>query len=117
MMKEVIGAQGEVVIVKVGSIPENTKTNPVAHRDDGATIVSHSESGHHHILTGGEVMERVNDVPPGMKILYAIVHTPEKFIHEAPAAHGGYDLDPGVYEFRISREHDHFSEQARLVMD
>lgn len=116
-MKEIIGAQGEVVIVKIGGIPANVETKPVPCRADGATIVSHSESGHHHVCTGGEIMERVSGVPAGMKILYAIVKDPEKFVHEAPAAHCGYDLAPGIYEFRIAREHDHFSEQARTVMD
>ena len=28
-------------------------------------IISHSESGHHHLLTGGDVMERTNSVPAG----------------------------------------------------
>lgn len=36
---------------------------------------------------------------------------------DAAAPHGGYDLDAGIYEFRISREFDPFSEQARRVAD
>lgn len=115
-VKEVIGAQGEVVIIKIDAIPDGIETKKVNSTNNGY-IVSHSESGHHHMITNGDVMERTSNVPTGMKILYAIVDKPAEFIHTALNQHGGYKLDPGVYEFRISREFDPFSEQARQVQD
>ena len=114
-MKTIIGQQGEVVIIKIDAIPQ-TETNPVAMGKRGY-IISHSESGHHHVLTGGDVMERTKDVPAGMKVFYAILDNPESFIQDAPNPHGGYDLVPGMYEFRVSREYDPFAEQARVVAD
>lgn len=115
-MKQLIGQQGEVRIIKIDVLPENIETKP-AERTVKGFIVSHSESGHHHLLTGGDVMERTSDVPEGMQIFYGILEDPASFIQDAGNAHGGYDLDSGVYEFRVSREFDPFAEQARRVAD
>lgn len=115
-MKKVIGQQGEVRIVKVDALPKGMETKSVARIAKGY-IISHSESGHHHVLTGGDVMERTDRVPDGMQIFYAILDAPEKFVQDAANPHGGFDLLPGVYEFRVSREFDPFAEQARRVAD
>lgn len=115
-MKTVIGQQGEVRIIKIDALPENIKSKAVEKSAKGF-IISHSESGHHHVLTGGDVMERTSNVPEGMQILYAILDNPAELIQDAANAHGGYKLDPGIYEFRLSREYNPFAEQARRVAD
>jgi hypothetical protein len=115
-MKEVIGQQGEVRIIKIDSIPSKMQTKKV-NRITKGFIISHSESGHHHLLTGGDVMERTDKVPAGMQQFYAILDAPQKFIQDAANPHGGYDLDPGIYRFDVSREFDPFAEQARRVAD
>lgn len=109
-------AQGEVTIIKINAVPGHTHTRPVEKTSRGY-IISHSESGHHHLLTGGDVMEKVADVPAGMQVFYAILEQPEAFIQDAAVPHDGYRLDPGVYEFRVSREFNPFAEQARRVAD
>ncbi len=115
-MKTIIGQQGEVLIIKIEALPENIETVPVKRGPKGV-VISHSESGHHHLLTGGDVMERTSAVPAGMQMFYAILDEPHALIQDAASAHGGYDLSPGIYEFRISREFDPFAEQARRVAD
>lgn len=115
-MKQVIGQQGEVRIVKVDSIPKGMETKMVDRIAKGY-VISHSESGHHHLLTGGDVMERTDKVPSGMQQFYAILDTPQKFIQDAANPHGGFALDPGIYRFDVSREFDPFAEQARRVVD
>lgn len=115
-MKQVIGQQGEVLILKIDGLPSDIEAKPVERTAKGY-IISHSESGHHHILTGGEVMERVSNVPAGMQVFYAILDAPQSFIQDASNPHGGFDLASGFYEFRISREFNPFSEQARKVSD
>lgn len=115
MTKQIIGAQGEVTIIKIGAVPTNVKTRPVTERNTrGQIIISHSESGHHHVVTDGEVLERT-DAPDGMQIFYAIF--PRALVQDAPTPHEGYDLPDEFYEFRIAREFDPFSEQARRVAD
>lgn len=115
-MKTIIGAQGEITIIKIDALPQGMETKPVDRIGKG-WIISHSESGHHHLLTGGNVMERTDNMPAGMSKLYALLDEPASLIQDAAVPHGGYDLAPGIYEFRISREFDPFSEQARQVAD
>lgn len=115
-MKHVVGQQGECRIVKIDALPDGIETKK-AERVAKGFVISHSESGHHHVVTGGDVMERTNNVPAGMQIFYAIIDKPEEFVQDAANPHGGYNLDPGIYEFRVSREFDPFSEMARRVAD
>lgn len=115
-MKKVIGQQGEVRIVKIDAIPPSIQTK-TAQRVAKGYIISHSESGHHHLLTGGDVMERTDNIPAGMQVFYAILAASEKFIQDAANPHGGINLDPGIYRFDVSREYDPFAEQARRVAD
>lgn len=116
MTKQIIGAQGEITIIKIDALPEGIEAK-AAERTEKGWIISHSESGHHHVLTGGDVMERTSKVPQGMQILYAILENPEALIQDAAVPHGGFDLPAGLYEFRIAREFDPFAEQARRVAD
>lgn len=117
MTKQIIGAQGEITIIKIDAAPAGFAEMTKAERCAAGWIISHSESGHHHVLTGGDVMERTRDVPQGMKVLYAILESPERLIQDAQVPHGHYDLPAGFYEFRIAREFDPFAEQTRRVAD
>lgn len=116
MTKQIIGAQGEITIIKIDAMPKGIETKPVE-RTAAGYIISHSENGNHHVLTGGEVMERTDNVPEGMQVLYALLDAPAALVQDAPVPHEGFDLNPGIYEFRISREFDPFAEQARRVAD
>lgn len=115
-MKQVIGQQGEVRIVKIDVLPESMQTKAVDRIAKGY-VISHSESGHHHVLTGGDVMERTDNVPAGMQRFYAILDEPHQFIQDAANPHGGYDLPAGIYQFDVSREFNPFAEEARRVAD
>lgn len=115
-MRVAIANQGEIRVDRIAALPE-IKMKPFSDRAAKGWIISHSEQGHHHILGGDcEVMERV-EAPTGAKILYAIVKEPTRLFQDAAAPHKPIDLDPGIYEFRLKREFDPFSEQARRVAD
>jgi hypothetical protein len=110
-------AQGEVNLRRVAELP--TGLVPVQ-PEHGRFIVGHSESGHHHSLPDVEgviVMERVKDVPEGMKIFYAVLENPTALSQDAASPHETVALDPGIFEIKISREYDPFAEQARRVAD
>ena len=115
-MKKVIGQQGECLIIKIDAIPDGIEKKNVE-RNARGFVISHSESGHHHVLTGGNVMERTDSIPQGLQIFYAMHEDPQSFEQDAPNSHEKFDLDPGIYEFRVSREYDPFAEQARRVAD
>lgn len=112
-------AQGEITIIRVESFPENVERKP-AEKHSLGHIISHSEKGNHHVLTGTDVqvVERTSGVPAGMRILEAILEDPQQLIQDAAGnPHGKHDLPPGLYEFRIAREIDPWTEQIRQVAD
>lgn len=111
-------AQGEIYVREVDTLPDGLK--PFEERGKtGAFIVSHSESGHHHLLEadGVAVMERTENVPAGMRILYAIVEKPASLYQDAANPHDPHTIPPGIVEMRIAREFDPIMEQARQVAD
>ena len=115
-MRTAVANQGEIRIDRIDTIPEG-EMRPFTERNDKGAIISHSESGHHHVLAGdAEVLERV-DAPTGARILYAIVNEPTRLFQDAGMPHEAVALDAGIYEFRIKREYDPFLEQARRVAD
>lgn len=110
-------AQGEISGFRCeGEMPDGLVE--MTQRDKmGRPIISHSESGSHHVLERAtRVMEDPNP-PEGMRILYALLEQPTALIQDASDAHGSHMLEPGLYEYRIAREFDPFSAQARMVAD
>jgi hypothetical protein len=116
MKREFLGAQGEITISAVSEVPRGLV--PHTEKDKlGRPIISHSESGNHHVLDRVvEVLEHP-EPPAGMRILYALLDAPTALVQDADDAHGQHSLDAGIVEFRIAREFDPFTEQARQVAD
>jgi hypothetical protein len=117
-------AQGEISINSstrpIESIPDGIQTKNVEQTENGDYIISHSESGHHHLLErtpGVCVMERTSDVPAGMKIIYAILENPTRLYQDAGNPHDDHILDAGIHELRIAREYNPFLQEARKVSD
>lgn len=110
--------QGEVRIKRMAEAPSSTETLPRREMDnEKGYILSHSENGNHHILDGGEVIERPARVE-GLDMFYAILDEPQSLIQDAPnKPHGKYDLPAGFYDIRISREYNPFMQEARRVAD
>lgn len=112
--------QGEVRIERIDQLPEGlipfTDKTP-----SGAYIISHSESGNHHVIDADGVTVLERPLPPefgeGMKILYAIVEKPTEMYVNAERHHEAQPLEPAVYELTISTETDPFTRQARRVAD
>lgn len=114
---KIAGAQGEVNIRRVNKLPEGI--NIVA-AENKLLIVGHSESGHHHgFRDDGSVilMEKTKDVPAGMKIFYAIVSKEALLIQDTTKPHEPIVHEPGLYEFRTSREHKELRNAAFRVAD
>lgn len=117
MKREVICAQGEITVFRIigdmpGGLINHTEIDKL-----GRPIISHSESGNHHVLDGCVAVMEKPDAPEGMRILYALLEEPTALIQDASDAHGSHMLDPGIIEFRIAREFDPFAEQVRRVAD
>lgn len=118
MKRSVVAQQGEVKVFKIDALPSGIRTRDPQQNRNGAAIISHSESGHHHVIAGAEVIERIDNVPAGMAIFYAIVKNATALEQDAATPHGKIPLEAdSIYELRVSREYDPFTEQARRVAD
>lgn len=99
-------AQGDVLIRRVESIPENATANaPI----NGEIIVTHSETGHHHVM----VLDR--EKLPSVEMFSSTdnpllawikVNRPTVLEHRRPHdTHEPIKFEPGVYEIRRQREY------------
>lgn len=115
-----IAAQGELTIRRIGNLSTSIPggCSPLT-AERGKFIIGHSETGHHHVIDAIGSSVSVLDRPPeGMRVLYAILENPASLDHlRDHDTHESVSLDPGVYEIRIAREHDHYAELARLSAD
>lgn len=107
--------QGEVRITRIAELPQDEELKQMDKTPQGF-ILAHSESGHHHILTGGEVLERPAKFS-GLQRMYAVIKQTEKVIQDAANPHKAHTLPAGIYDIRISREFNPFLQQARRVVD
>ena len=113
----VVGAQGEVRIYKMDRLP-NDATVTAGDRIAQGVIISHSESGHHHILAGDCDLMEAPDVIPGMRVFYAILKSPGRLFQDAPEPHGEYQFEAGdIIKFEIDIEFNPFAEEARRSAD
>lgn len=117
MKREIIGAQGEITIFRIVEGEPTGTVNMTEKDKSGQPIISHSESGHHHVLNRNVTVLEKTDAPEGMRILYALLDEPTQLKQDAGDAHETHNLESGLYEFRIAREHDPFTQQARMVAD
>ena len=112
-----ICAQGDVLIRRVDAIPADAA--PVA-AENGAIIVTHSETGHHHIM----VLDH-DEVTPAVEMFSAVdnpllawikVNRPTALEHRRSFdTHEPIMFEPGTYEVRRQREHS--PEGWRQVQD
>lgn len=103
---DTICAQGDVLIRRVTSIPASATAVAPA---NGAIIVTHSETGHHHQM----VLDRDADVPSvemfsatdNPLLAWIKVNRPTSLDHLRPHdTHESILFQPGIYEVRRQRE-------------
>jgi len=114
---EVLGAQGEIRMFRIDEIPDRAKPMEM---ENGAYIIGHSETGHHHVLEAERVKVFADpEAPQGMTILYAILESPGELVHlRGHDTHAPHAFEPGdKIMFRSDREFDPYAELARRVAD
>jgi hypothetical protein len=99
-------AQGDVLIRRVCSIPKSAVS---VMPTDGHVIVTHSETGHHHVM----VLDRED--APAVEMFSATdnpllawikVNRPTALEHQRPHdTHEPIMFEPGIYEVRRQREY------------
>lgn len=98
-------AQGDVMLIPVAELPQSGIT-PVA-TEKGAYIVTHSETGHHHVVMDRPDVKMFQDSMDLFRSFLVIGgDEPADLEHlRATDTHETVRLDPGVYEVRRQREY------------
>lgn len=95
-------AQGDILITRIGRLPKGTV--PVEDRHDGKIIVTHSETGHHHVIDGDVVEMR--RLPDSIMDCFLVVRKPAVLEHLRQVdTHESISFSPGTYHVRRQREH------------
>lgn len=102
-----IGAQGDVMLLRVDEIPKGLRR---VKRVGGRLIVTHSETGHHHVIERKRVT--MYEDPQDPLVAWLEVHDLEdlpqaaELVHERPYdTHETIELPPGKYQVRRQREY------------
>lgn len=97
-------AQGDILIRRISALPSGAvELTP----DGDRHIVTHSETGHHHVIGAKNVrmFQMPADGMPGM-ISYLEVTAPATLEHMRPHdTHESIRFGEGIYEIRRQREH------------
>ena len=114
---EKLGAQGDVMIVKVESIPDGLREVKRVH---GKLIVTHSETGHHHTISRPKVT--MYEDPQDPLVAWLEVHGEENLPQIAELVHErNYDthetLELPVGKWQIRRQREYSPEGWRMVQD
>jgi hypothetical protein len=98
-MKSQVYRQGDVLIERVGSIPEGLKGVP---REAGRVILAHGEvTGHAHAIVSDKVEFLAADLAD-LEERFLRVEAEVDLVHEE---HATITLPPGEYSVRIQREY------------
>lgn len=95
-------AQGDILIVKIDALPKGAVEVP---RENGRLIVTHSETGHHHVMEAPTAtMHRLPD--DIMNCFLTVGGEGADLEHLRPHdTHETIRFEPGVYHVRRQREY------------
>lgn len=104
--KHIIGtavAQGDVMLIPVAELPNGHK---VVAPEKGAHIVTHSETGHNHIVIDRPGVTMFQDAMDMFRAFLVIEGEPADLEHlRTTDTHETVRLEPGVWEVRRQREY------------
>ena len=104
-------AQGDVFIKRIDSLPEGLSKDEV---NDSDYIVTHSETGHHHVMPtkDADFFTAANDP----FVLHVVVNNETTLRHlRSFDTHKTISFSPGIY--RITRQREYTSEGFRRAID
>lgn len=97
-------AQGDVMLIPVEVLPETG--HMIAKTENGAHIVTHSETGHHHIILDRPGVQMFQDTMDLFRSWLVIDGEPADLEHlRTTDTHETVRLEPGVWEVRRQREY------------
>lgn len=105
--KHILGlaiAQGDVMLIPVAELPSDG--HGLAKTENGAFIVTHSETGHHHVVMERPGVQMFQDTMDLFRSWLVVEDQPVDLEHlRSTDTHETIRLDPGVWEIRRQREY------------
>jgi hypothetical protein len=102
-------AQGDIYIRRVDALPANAvfvdpKTTSTQHVENGKYVVTHSESGHHHVMEAREA--KMYTIPDSIMDIFLEVEDNATLEHFRPHdTHETIGFTKGIYHVRRQREY------------
>ena len=104
--KHIIGtavAQGDVMLIPVAELPAGLTS---VENEDGAYIITHSETGHHHVVKERHSIKMFQDMLDPRKAFLVVDDEPAELDHlRSFDTHETVALEPGVWEVRRQQEY------------
>ena len=99
-------AQGDLMIRRIEKLPENLN---LMNAENGAYIMAHSETGHHHVIAERQnvrVFESGDPLISYLEVIEATEETETLIEHlRSFDTHESLLITPGIYEIRRQREY------------
>ena len=98
-----IAAQGDMMLVRITELPATAKP---AQPENGVFILTHSETGHHHIVIERPSIKLFQDMLNADLSYLLVEDEPAILEHLRPTdTHEALEIKPGIYEVRRQREY------------
>ena len=94
-------AQGDIYITRIKALPAGVVPVPA---EDGRVIVTHSETGHHHVMLAERT--KAFKLPDSIMDIFLTVEKGDTLQHLRPHdTHEAIKFGPGIYHVRRQREY------------
>ncbi len=98
---ENVCAQGDIIILRVDALPKDVEQ---VQPEDGKVIVTHSETGHHHVMEAERV--QMYRLPEEIYECFLVVREETDLVHlRSFDTHEPITFKPGTYKVRRQREY------------
>lgn len=98
---ENVCAQGDIIILRVEGLPKNVEQ---VQPEGGKVVVTHSETGHHHVMEAEQV--QMYRLPEEIYECFLVVSEEAELVHlRSFDTHEPITFKPGTYKVRRQREY------------
>lgn len=100
---EAMAAQGDVMLRRIKELPDGLVA---AAAENGAFILAHSETGHHHVVMERPDVKLYTDPADQFRAFLNVQDAPAELKHQRDFdTHEPLCIPPGIYEVRRQREY------------
>jgi len=98
-----VAAQGDMMLIRIDALPAGVV--PAA-AENGRFVLTHSETGHDHIVAERPTIRMFNDAMDLFRSFLVVEEAPAVLEHLRPTdTHESIEIKPGIYEIRRQREY------------